>query len=316
MIKRVVLLLALMMGMVVWLAAQNNDTIPPVKDTAHVLHDTTAALKDTTQTIIKDSLQVAHPTDTIDHYQQALKELLGNNIFFKKNSTPVNMIVKPRGASSTDVYFYLVAALVLFMALIRVFFAKYFTNLFRVFFNTSLRQSQLADQLLQAKLPSLFFNLFFIISGGFYIYFILLQYQLITMQNKWILLGACIALLALIYLGKFSTLKFTGWVTGYAEATDTYIFVIFLISKIMGIMLLPFTIFIAFSDKPIAATCALISLLMVCFLLLMRFFRSYGLIQNQLKISRFHFFLYIAGVEIIPLLLIYKTLLILLSKNL
>jgi hypothetical protein len=40
------------------------------------------------------------------------------------------------------------------------------------------------------------------------------------------------------------------------------------------------------------------------------------LLQNQLKISHFQFFLYIIGIEIMPLLLIYKGLMILLSNNL
>jgi len=56
-----------------------------------------------------------------------------------------------------------------------------------------------------------------------------------------------------------------------------------------------------------------ISLLMIGLLLLLRFFRSHGLLQKQLKVSGFHFFLYIAGTEILPLLLIYKGLLILVS---
>jgi hypothetical protein len=60
----------------------------------------------------------------------------------------------------------------------------------------------------------------------------------------------------------------------------------------------------------------LISLMSIAIFLLLRFFRSYGLIQNQLKISKFHFFLYIIGLEILPLLLIYKGLMVYLTKNL
>lgn len=212
--------------------------------------------------------------------------------------------------------FYILAGLVFCIGLMRLYFSRYFSNLFRVFFNTSLRQSQLADQLLQAKLPSLFFNGFFIISGGMYIYLVLIRYNLIADDHRWMLAGSCIVLLGLIYLTKYSTLKFTGWLTGYKEATDNYIFIIFMICKILGIILIPFTILMAFSAVDIAAISTLISLLVIGFLLLLRFFRSYGLIQNQLKVSRFHFFLYIAGVEVIPLLLIYKALLFLLSKNL
>jgi Domain of unknown function (DUF4271) len=264
---------------------------------------------------IKDSLQSPIIAVAVNQYSQAVQLIFKQNIFLNSTGTPVSMAVKPKKSKSADGIFYLLAGLVLIMAIIKFFFARYFANLFRVFFNTSLRQGQLTDQLLQAKLPSLFFNLFFIISGGTYAYFLLQQYGFITQQQQWVLLGACIGALGLVYVIKYSTLKFTGWVTGYKSSTDTYIFIIFLISKILGVLLIPFMVLMAFAKLPIANAAALISLLMVVLLFLLRFIRSYGLLQNQLKVSRFHFFLYIAGVEIIPLLLLYKGLLILLGKN-
>lgn len=265
--------------------------------------------------IQKDSLQVPVITIT-NHYESALQTILKQNTFLNSQGTPVTMAVKIKKTKPADTVFYLLATLVFLMGLIKFFFARYFTNLFKVFFNTSFRQSQLADQLLQAKLPSLFFNAFFIISGGVYIYFLLLQYKFITDIHQWTILASCILILGLVYLAKFSTLKFTGWVTGYREVTDAYVFIIFLICKIIGVLLVPFIILMAFTDAVIANGSALASLLIVVLLLLLRFLRSYGLLQNQLKVSRFHFFLYIAGVEILPLLLIYKGLLFLLSKNL
>jgi Domain of unknown function (DUF4271) len=265
--------------------------------------------------VIKDSLQNAIIPTAINQYSQAVQTILGQNKFLNSSGTPVSMAVKTKKATANDGIFYLIAGLVFVMAIIKFFFVRYFANLFRVFFNTSLRQGQLTDQLLQAKLPSLFFNLFFIISAGTYAYFLLQQYGFITQQQQWVLLGACIGVLGLVYVVKYSTLKFTGWVTGYKSATDTYIFIIFLISKILGVILIPFIVLIAFAELPVANAAALISLLMVVLLFLLRFIRSYGLLQNQLKVSRFHFFLYVAGVEIIPLLLLYKGVLILLSKN-
>jgi hypothetical protein len=266
--------------------------------------------------LVKDSLQNPVAPVTINRYAQATDSILSHNQFLNSYGTPVSMAIKPKKAKSADGVFYLIACLVLLLAFIRFFFANYFTNLFRVFFNTSLRQSQLTDQLLQAKLPSLLFNVLFIFSAGVYAYFLLLQYGLINNYQQWILLGACIIILALVYLVKYSTLKFTGWVTGYQAATDTYIFIIFLICKIIGVLLIPFIALMAFAAVPVANTSALISLLVIVLLLILRFLRSYGLIQNQLKISRFHFFLYITGVEIIPLLLLYKGVLILLTKSL
>jgi hypothetical protein len=110
-------------------------------------------------------------------------------------------------------------------------------------------------------------------------------------------------------------LEFTGWITGLDEAVDIYVFVIFLINKIIGIFLVPFIIILSFSEPQIVRIAALVSLMITGVFLLLRFFRSYGLVQNQLKISKFHFFLYIAGLEILPLLLIYKGLMVYLTKN-
>ena len=149
-----------------------------------------------------------------------------------------------------------------------------------------------------------------------YVYIILSVYHLISTGNRLILMLSSIALIGLIYFIKFCILKFTGWITGYKEVTNTYIFVIFLINKISGIFLVPFIIVLSFSEIAIVKIAALVSLISVGILLLLRFFRSYGLIQNQLKINRIHFFLYIMGIEILPLMLIYKGLMLYLSKNL
>jgi hypothetical protein len=271
-----------------------------------------------------DSLPIPPAIDsaTIPAIDSAITPVSSRPVFKLKNKVlnsdaePVSLAVRLKKEKDQDSTFYLITGIVLLLALFKFFNDRYFTNMFRVFFNTSLRQSQLTDQLLQAKLPSMFFNFFFFISGGVYVYMLLLHYRLITEDNKWILIFFSMGILALIYLVKYCTLKFTGWVSGLQEVTDTYVFIIFLINKIIGIFLVPFIVILAFSESSIVRIAALISLMSIGILLLLRFFRSYGLLQNQLKISRFHFMLYLTGIELLPLLLIYKGLMVYLSKNL
>lgn len=269
-----------------------------------------------TVAVKKDTLSPVTVQPAVNKYETVMQQLLLQNTYLNSKGTPVAIPFKVRKPPATDIFFYILLLLVLLLALLRFFYARYFTTLFRVFFNTSLRQSQLTDQLLQSKLPSLLFNLFFIISAGTYVYFLLQQYHAVPNLKYWIVWGGCIAAIAVVYFGKYSSLKFTGWVTGYSQTTGTYVFVIFLINKILGVVLLPFTILMAFADVKVSAVAALVSLLFTGLLLLMRFLRSYGLLQSQLKINRFHFVLYLAGVEIIPLLVIYKLVVLLLSKNL
>jgi Domain of unknown function (DUF4271) len=262
--------------------------------------------------VLKDSIV---GQQEINQYKAVWEQRLSENFFLNSQGTPVIQAVKKRKVTSPNTMFYLLAAVVFLMAVIKFFFNSYFTNLFKIFFNTSFRQTQLVDQLVQAKLPSLFFNVFFAISSGLYVYLLLQQYKLIAPGQQWIILGYCILTISIIYMIKYSTLKFTGWVTGYTNLTNPYIFIIFLISKIIGITLIPFTVLMAFSDAIIAKGSGLIALLIIGFLIALRFIRSYSLVQKQLKVSWFHFVLYIAGVEILPLLLIYKGLMILLNKN-
>ena len=211
--------------------------------------------------------------------------------------------------------FYLLLLVVLFLAFLRLFFERYFNNLFRVFFNTSLRQSQLTDQLLQAKQVSLFFNILFAVSGGLYVYFLLHHFQWIKDKQPISTIGVCVLAVATIYFVKYISLKFTGWLTGYKDAANTYLFVIFLINKILGILLIPFIIVIAFAAGFLQYPAVLVSFLLIGLMFLLRFLRSYGLLRKEIKVSRFHFFIYIAGVEVMPLLLIYKALMVLFGKN-
>ena len=286
--------------------------------------DSLALLNDSTtindSTVVKDSLQFNDSIKTIVPIvvpkENELKKILDENIYLNTKSKPFTFIQSPRKQDSKDVLFYSLALVVFLFALLKSRYSRYFMNLFRVFFNTSLRQGQLTDQLLQAKLPSLFFNLFFILISSWYLYLVLNFFGEIKHYTKWQVLLICAMSLAMIYLVKFSILKFTGWITGYKQEADTYIFIVFLINKIVAICLMPLIIIIAFSENDLAYIALILSFVIICLMLLMRFFRSYSLLQNRLKVSRFHFFVYIIGIEIVPLLVIYKVALLFMSKNL
>ena len=282
-------------------------------DSTHAI-DSVLAAKDSVPVILPDSSGI-RKNDSVSHALLPETQMVITDHLINRKDKPVSFSVSHRTVKSREGFFYLITGMVLLLGLFRYFFNRYFINLFRVFFNTSLRQSQLTDQLLQAKLPSLLFNLFFVLSAGVYAYTILRYMGWLKDNNPWAMLGFSAALIGGVYVLKYSTLKFTGWITGLNEATNTYVFVIFLINKIIGIFLVPFIVIVAFSDPVIARSGLIISLLSIGLFLLLRFFRSYGLLQNQLKISRFHFALYIVGIELVPLLLIYKGLMLYLSKS-
>ncbi len=263
----------------------------------------------------KDSVVNALPGKPAG-FQSIIKEALQQSHFLHSQGEPAAAVSKEMPRLFSDVLFYIVLLLVLFFAFLRFLYERYFNNMFRVFFNTSLRQSQLTDQLLQAKQVSLLFNVLFVLTGGLYIYFLLTHFEWLRSDRPVMAIGVCTVSLGLLYFFKYCSLRFTGWITGYNAAAGTYLFIIFLINKILGVLLLPFVIVVAFGKDFLQTPAALLSLLMIGLMFLLRFFRSYSLLRKDIKVSRWHFFIYILGVELLPLLLIYKTLVVLLGKNL
>lgn len=234
------------------------------------------------------------------------KSILESNIFLNSKALPVSLNVHPRNNADNSIWFYIMLGLVLLPALLKTIFNRYFTTLFRVFFNSSLRQTQLTDQLEQATLPSLLFNLFFVITGGLYVYLLLMHFKEPVNDINLSRAAACIGAVAVCYIVKFLSLKFTGWVTSYKKEADVYIFIVFLLNKILSIFLLPLMILMIFSPDFIASFAVYFSFFVIGILFLMRFYRAFSLLENQLKVSRFHFLLYIIAFEIIPPAVIYK----------
>ncbi len=245
-----------------------------------------------------------------------LQQLLDENKYLNSKAEPVAIMQRVRRKSGDTAIFYLLAGLLFLFGVIKTVYGRYFATLFRVFFNTSLRQSQLTDQLIQAKLPSLFFNLVFVIEGGVYAFLLIQKTTGELHGNRWAFLLGCIGALVVIYALKFFVVKFIGWITGYNTEADTYIFIVFLINKIIGVCLLPITVILAFSDIILTNAVMIFSLVFIGIMLLFRYVRSFSLLQHKLKISRFHFLLYIFSLEILPLILIYRVVELFISKKL
>lgn len=244
--------------------------------------------------------------DTVVIPVQDIETILQDNRWLGYHQPPVSYPEAPKNRAGQNFIFYYILFLLALFALCRAAFPKYFSNLFRVFFNTSLRQGQITDQLLQAKLPSLLFNVLFVFTAGFYLY-LLLMHSVFRQQGTapW-LLAVIVAAVAIMYIVKYAVIRFTGWVSGYTREADAYVFIVFLVNKIIGVVLLPILLIMAFSKTPLSEIGFTVSVIVIVLIFLLRFLRSYENLHRRLQVSRFHFLLYLVGVEILPLLIIYK----------
>ena len=285
---------------------------------APVLKDSQSQISRKPLTIIADSLK----RDSIRMDSIRLLDiklpivLLPDTITYEKyyvsawlpfQKTPVYEIIAERKPMGKEVLFYILTGLVALLAGIRLIFPKYFKNLFLLFMQTSMRQKQTRENLLQNNLASIFLNILFMVSAGIYITLLVLYKHWVDLSFNHLLLYG-VVFLFVVYLVKYIFLAFSGWVFNVPEATSAYSFVVFLVNKVLGIILIPFVWIITFSPLPIKQVAITISAGIILVLFLYRYLISFGVIRTNLKVSVLHFFLYLCAVELLPLFLIYKLL--------
>jgi hypothetical protein len=211
--------------------------------------------------------------------------------------------------------FYSLLFLVIAFATLKRMFPKYFNDLFRLFFRTTLKQKQVREQLMQTPLPSLLLNGFFVLCGAFYISFQVKHYSPDAADGFWTIFFYAGITLSVIYFLKFIGLKISGWLFGMQEAADAYVFIVFIINKMIGIFLIPFLFVLAFSTGIIYTVGLTLSWFLIGGLLAYRLILTWGTIRSQARVSPFHFFLYLLAFEVTPLLLVYKALLLYFSQT-
>ncbi len=215
------------------------------------------------------------------------------------------MIQQEHKAKNKDELFYILISCFTLLGFIKLIYPKYFSNMFGLFFQTTLRSKQTRDQLLQNTFASLLMNILFITCGGIYIALIVKLKGWISVDFWWLILYSS-SILAIIYTIKFGCLHFAGWMFNTKEAANSYIFIVFLSNKILTIVLMPVLLILAFTGGQIAEVALIISGFIILVALLYRYLVTLSSIRLDLNLNPLHFFLYLCTIEILPLLIIYK----------
>lgn len=271
--------------------------------------DTSKAAADT---VLQQPTVALHRESAYDAF---LRSLARNNMFLQANKPRYYDLNTPRPYKDLDWLVYLVTGIVLLLGIIRMAYLKYFSDLFRAFLNPTLSQRQLKDQLSQSPFPNFLLNAFFVVSLGVYLYLLMYRQQYIFNADAWLLIPGLVLLVAVIYLSKYLVLRFCGWLFGNADLADAYIFILYLINKVLGILLVPFLVILAFCQPEIARAFLYISLFFIILLIGYRYVRSYSVVKQYLSFSKLHFFLYLCAFEVAPVLILTKVLLIWLTGN-
>jgi Domain of unknown function (DUF4271) len=290
-------------------ATAQTDSLKQVNTDTDIIKNITAdSAKQLRDNVLIDSLSVKDSLNTqIDRIAAALKKRQADSIrAAAKTSMPVKQTFSLKQFKGDEMLFYSLILMFIFYAALKQLFPKYFTDLFRVYFRTTLKQTQVREQLLQTPLPSLLLNGFFIVSGGMYAAFLFQHFNIAPKFSFWQLWLYSGILLSIIYMMKFAGVWLAGWLFNRNDAATAYTFIVFMNNKITGIVVLPFLVLLAFGTEKIYPATLIVSITLVACLFLYRFYLSIGVIRGQAKVNTLHFLLYLSAFEVFPLLILFK----------
>jgi hypothetical protein len=283
------------------MARQKPDTTSII-DTTSILSTADSVYADSVKRVADSLLILAKKKSLRD--TTSFKKLM-THPYLPMQTKPSFRINELHIAPNFDGRFYLIIGMLFYLAFIKVTFPKYFSNLFQLIFQSPIRQKQTREQLQQNNLAALFSNILFILNASIFV-------SLIAVKNAWVDLSLynCMAYSAIaftgLYLFKFLFLWFSGWLFSQREAIGNYSFIVFLTNKVMGVFLIPAILLLAFSPVSVQDFAYNTAIIIISILFVYRYLISFSIVRASLKVSAFHFFLYLCTCEVLPMFVLYK----------
>ena len=256
---------------------------------------------------LSDSNRVTPAQAPVDQQTIWKRQILSHHPYYNlyAKASP-RVYTEKQKSPGKDLYFYLLAFILILFAGIKTAFNKYFSDMMVLFFRRSMKIRQLKQQFIQNSLPSLLFNIFFVIVASFYLALLLQDFRFSTELPFWQLTIYILPVVSIIYIGKYLILKLAGWMFHLKEVTDAYIFLVFLVNKLIAIFLLPPIVIIALGGIELKTAAFTISWMILAGMYIYRFVVAFRLMAKETKINLMHLALYILAFEIMPILVISK----------
>lgn len=221
---------------------------------------------------------------------------------------PHSRSAEPFNAFTLDWFTIVLLGMLVLLTWFKVFYFRIFSQLWNAFFSLTTTNQIVRDESVLLQRASLILSIIAYFVSGLFVYQVSVvmgwNHQLLPGGfNRFILFALIIAL---AYSIKMILLRFLSVVFKIEKPVATYIFNIFLVNMVIGLLLFPAIILIAYLPSEYRYYIVIGTLIILASLLLYRLFRAVGIGLTIQRFSLFYLFLYICSFEIAPLLIIYK----------
>jgi Domain of unknown function (DUF4271) len=258
------------------------------------------------QSLVKPDSTPASVIPLRSLYAISLDSFLIKNKFFNQNNISEAYPVQLKKRVSRELVFYSVIGLLLFFGVLRTSFSGYFANLLQVFFSSKMSVTQSKEQLQNAKLQSLIFNVFATASIAIFCFYAFKTTGTIKPTAHWLNSLYVLVGVTAVLLAKYVFVTFVGWLCNEKEIAKTYNAIVFLVYKAVGIILLPLTVILVTAEPLWRSNILHIATYVLTAMLIFRYVKVIKAFHNQINISYANLFVYVVGFELLPTIIFYR----------
>lgn len=267
-------------------------------------------------TNLNDSAAIASPfhfTDSQDSANNAIdsgenRSLNGPGIFKNHLLKPVNPNARPLNDTISDWLTVSLIVMMVFFTWFRLFYYKIFRQLLTSYFNMTASNQIVRDESYLLQRASLVISTISYLLGGLFLYQIsvLYDWQIYWLQKGLMRFVLFSLIIAISYSIKMILLRGLSVIFNQEKAAGSYIFNLFLMIMMAGLILFPANIFLAYSSAEVKQFVAIASIVLIGLMFLFRLSRAVRIWFSIPQFSFFYLFLYLCAFEVAPLLVVWK----------
>ena len=214
----------------------------------------------------------------------------------------------PTDAASQRVVLIMLSSLVVLLTLIITLFRSYIGQVMQALTDDSVLASLFRMRNSVHLVQSIVLNVFFILSLGVFAFLLFDYWERIPVGRPWAMFLRCLLIVGAIWLSKQVILRLIRWVFPVGKMADRYLFLIDIMNKAIGILLVPLSLLVAFGDATVAYYALWATL--VVLVLIYAYRSAKGLIISSGSIASypFHYIMYLCAIEIAPVVILVKLL--------
>jgi len=238
----------------------------------------------------------------------------------KKTTTPVvGAPVQPSKTkkrkkvvqSNADSFiFWLITVMLVLMTVLITLYNAIIEKSYRSFVNENFLKMVHRDQGRIVSFPYMIFYVLFFINLAVFLFLVARNFQVGINESPFISYLICLGAIICAFVLKHLLLMLLGSVFPINKEIRQYSFTIVVFSIILGLALVPFNLFIAFTDPDLARVLIYGALAVIVGVYAYRTIRAIFISSNYISLHTFHFFMYLCTAEIAPVVLIVKWIMI------